>query len=61
VRHFSPETSQKNNRSLQFSDGTPFSCDDVVFTMQRLLDPEQLGKPPSGQQPGLRSKGDTAA
>ena len=25
--------------SLQFSDGTPFSCDDVVFTMQRLLDP----------------------
>jgi len=26
--------------NLRFSDGTPFSADDVAFTMQRLMDPE---------------------
>lgn len=26
---------------LRFSDGTPFSADDVVFTMQRLMDPNE--------------------
>jgi len=25
--------------NVHFSDGTPFSCDDVVFTMERLMDP----------------------
>lgn len=25
--------------SLKFSDGTPFSCDDVTFTIKRLMDP----------------------
>ena len=26
-------------RGVQFSDGTPFSCDDVAYTMRRIMDP----------------------